>query len=104
MLISASSEFIALCREQMALLAQGLGASLSIVYLTQELVETQVDEAKLIPVLVYPETPESSQSSLNVERQFPQFGTTTAETGEKNLRFALQNKLLLPHSNQRLLT
>ncbi len=56
MLMSAGSEFVALCREQMALLAQGLGASLSIVYLTQELVETKTNEAKLTPVVVYPET------------------------------------------------
>jgi signal transduction histidine kinase len=55
MLMSASSEFIALVREQMALLAQGLGASLSILYLTQELVESQTKEAKLVPVVVYPE-------------------------------------------------
>lgn len=58
MIISASSEFVALCREQLALLAQGLGASLSVVYLTQELAEVspQTGEAKLIPVAVYPET------------------------------------------------
>ncbi|MBR8833645.1 MAG: HAMP domain-containing histidine kinase [Stigonema ocellatum SAG 48.90 = DSM 106950] len=56
MLMSAGSEFVALCREQMALLAQGLGASLSIVYLTQELLETSTNEAKLTPVVVYPET------------------------------------------------
>ena len=56
MSMSASSDFVALCQEQMALLAQGLGASLSVVYLTQELVETPTNEAKLIPVVVYPET------------------------------------------------
>ncbi|MBW4577412.1 MAG: GAF domain-containing sensor histidine kinase [Aphanothece sp. CMT-3BRIN-NPC111] len=50
----ASSEFIALCRSQVALLTQGLGAALSVVYLTEELVEGA--EAKLIPVVVYPET------------------------------------------------
>jgi signal transduction histidine kinase len=55
MLMSASSEFVALVREQMALLAQGLGASLSILYLTQELVESQTKEAKLVPVVIYPE-------------------------------------------------
>jgi signal transduction histidine kinase len=55
MLMSASSDFIALCREQIALLTQGLGASLSVVYLTQELVDAG-GEAKLIPVVVYPET------------------------------------------------
>ena len=57
MLSTASSEYVALCREQMALLAQGLGASLSIVYLTQEFVEaSSISEAKLIPVVAYPET------------------------------------------------
>ncbi|MEC4813328.1 MAG: HAMP domain-containing sensor histidine kinase [Scytonema sp. PMC 1069.18] len=57
MLRSASSEFIALCQEQMALLAQGLQASLSVVYLTQELVEASTtNEAKLVPVVAYPET------------------------------------------------
>jgi signal transduction histidine kinase len=56
MLMSASSEFVALCREQLALLAQGLEASLSVVYLTQELIEASTNEAKLIPVVVYPET------------------------------------------------
>jgi signal transduction histidine kinase len=47
---------VALCREQIALLTQGLGASLSVVYLTQELVDSPTGEAKLIPVVVYPET------------------------------------------------
>jgi len=58
MIVSASSEFVALCREQLTLLAQGLGASLSVVYLTQELAEVppHKGEAKLIPVAVYPET------------------------------------------------
>jgi signal transduction histidine kinase len=56
MLMSASSDFVALCREQIALLAQGLGASLSVVYLTEELVDAPASEAKLIPVVVYPET------------------------------------------------
>jgi signal transduction histidine kinase len=56
MLMSASSDFIALCREQISLLTQGLGASLSVVYLTQELVDSPTGEAQLIPVVVYPET------------------------------------------------
>ncbi|HEY9799873.1 MAG TPA: ATP-binding protein [Leptolyngbyaceae cyanobacterium] len=54
--MSASPDFVALCREQIALLTQGLGASLSVVYLTQELVDSPTGEAKLIPVVVYPET------------------------------------------------
>ena len=56
MLISASSEFIALCRSQVTLLTQMLGASLSTVYLTEELVEEGTSQAKLIPVVAYPET------------------------------------------------
>ena len=58
MIIPASSEFVVLCREQLALLAQGLGASLSVVYLTQELAEVppQTEETELIPVAAYPET------------------------------------------------
>lgn len=54
MLMPASSEFVALCRAQLALLTQGLRASLSVVYLTEELVEGA--EAKLIPIAAYPET------------------------------------------------
>lgn len=50
----ASSEFIALCRAQLRLLAEGLGASLSVIYMTDELEGT--GESKLLPVLVYPET------------------------------------------------
>ena len=66
MLTTASSEYVALCREQMALLAQGLGASLSIVYLTQELVEaSSISEAKLVPIAVYPETGLWQQSDKN---------------------------------------
>lgn len=49
----ASAEFIALCRSQVNLLTQGLGASLSAVYLTDEMTEDA--GAKLIPIVVYPE-------------------------------------------------
>lgn len=48
-----SSEFIALCRAQVTLLTQGLGASLSVVYLTQRLVEG--GESRLVPVVAHPE-------------------------------------------------
>ena len=54
MFIPASSEFVALCKSQVAVLTQGLGAALSAVYLTEELAEGT--QAKLIPVVVYPET------------------------------------------------
>ncbi len=50
----ASSEFIALCRAQLRLLAEGLGATSSVVYLTEELAAD--GESKLLPVIVYPET------------------------------------------------
>lgn len=53
MFIPASPEFVALCKSQVAVLTQALGAALSAVYLTEELVEGV--EPKLIPVVVYPE-------------------------------------------------
>ena len=52
--VSTSSEFMALCQFQLALLTQGLGAARSAVYLTEGLLESP--SAKLIPVLVYPQT------------------------------------------------
>lgn len=51
---AASSEFMALCRAQLRLLAESLGASRSIVYLTEEM--EKGGESKLLPVVVYPET------------------------------------------------
>lgn len=53
MFIPASSEFVALCQSQVAVLTQGLGATSGAVYLTEELVEGA--QAKLIPVVIYPE-------------------------------------------------
>ncbi|WP_293231821.1 sensor histidine kinase [Microcoleus sp. PH2017_05_CCC_O_A] len=60
----ASSEFVKLCRSQVAI-AVSLGATFSAVYLTQELVEGS--EAKLVPIAVYPETsvePENQELRL----------------------------------------
>jgi signal transduction histidine kinase len=45
---------MALCRAQLRLLAEGLGASISVVYMTEEL--EAGSESKLLPVVVYPET------------------------------------------------
>jgi signal transduction histidine kinase len=45
---------MALCRAQLRLLAEGLGATVSIVYMTEEL--EGGGESKLLPVVVYPET------------------------------------------------
>ncbi|ACC82407.1 ATP-binding protein [Nostoc punctiforme] len=91
MLMSASSDFIALCREQIALLTQGLGATLSIVYLTQELVETPSGEAKLIPVVIYPET-----------ALLPPGDETAEATVHKELQVG--NVFILPNDRRRLLT
>ena len=53
MLMPASSEFVALCRSQVGLIAS-LGASFSVVYLTEELANGEA--AKLIPIVAYPDT------------------------------------------------
>lgn len=91
MLMSASSDFVALCREQIALLTQGLGATLSVVYLTQELVEASSGEAKLIPVVVYPET-----AVLQPTQEI------TETTAGKQLQIG--NVLVLPQQQGKLLT
>ncbi|WP_016948877.1 ATP-binding protein [Anabaena sp. PCC 7108] len=91
MLMSASSDFIALCREQISLLTQGLGASLSVVYLTQELVETSTGEAQLIPVVVYPETGVLRHGDEYVE-------------GMAHSQIKTGNVLALPNHRQKLLT
>jgi len=54
MLMPASSEFVKLCRSQVAI-SVSLGATFSAVYLTEE--QVSGTEAKLIPIAVYPETP-----------------------------------------------
>jgi signal transduction histidine kinase len=72
MIVSTSSEFVALCQEQVALLTQGLGASLSVVYLAEKLVDAGSSEAKLIPVVVYPDTAvvwEGSNFALPPQKQ-----------------------------------
>ncbi len=55
MLMPTSTEFIELCRSQIALVSSW-GATLSIVYLTDKLEEG--GEAKLIPIITDPETPQ----------------------------------------------
>lgn len=88
--MSASSDFLALCREQITLLAQGMGASFSVVYLTQELVEKPTGEARLIPVMVYPET-----IALN---PCDEYGKQ-----EESYPVRLAHVLALPNQNMRLL-
>lgn len=100
MLISASSDFIALCREQISLLTQGLGASLSVVYLTQELADTPTGEAQLIPVVVYPET-----ARLNYGDDLVQ-GTANQQIQFSNISNIgnISNILDLPDQQGKLLT
>jgi signal transduction histidine kinase len=60
MLLNASPEFVALCRAQVAL-TQGLGASLSVVYLTEDL--SDISNTTLIPIAAYPEAAENWELS-----------------------------------------
>jgi hypothetical protein len=53
MLTPASPEFVALCQSQIVLLAEGLNAALSVVYLTESIDATV--EADLVPIAAYPE-------------------------------------------------
>jgi signal transduction histidine kinase len=66
MLMPASSEFVKLCRSQVAI-AVSLGATFSAVYLTQELVEGS--EAKLVPIAVYPEISLESEENQGLRLQ-----------------------------------
>ncbi len=99
-LIPASSEFLALCRSQIALLTQGLGAAWSVVYLTQEL--TEGTQAQLVPVVAYPETASAWQSQANIRvtseslhgqgrvRQLPSLSLTTSQAQSIEESFAHQ--------------
>ncbi|MGB8701988.1 MAG: GAF domain-containing sensor histidine kinase [Thermosynechococcaceae cyanobacterium] len=64
----ASSEFVTLCRTQVALLIDSFGASLSAIYLTED--PTASGENALIPVVVYPDATE--QWSNNIPFQLPE--------------------------------
>jgi signal transduction histidine kinase len=85
MLMPASSEFMTLCRSQVAILTQALGASLSIVYLTEEFVEGS--EARLVPIVAYPETTQTFYESrlalpsteINTVNQVPQISASPAQ-------------------------
>jgi signal transduction histidine kinase len=55
MSVSHSSEFITLCRVQLMLVANSLGADLGVIYLAQEVPAGQ--EPQLEPLVFYPETP-----------------------------------------------
>lgn len=88
MLMPASSEFITLCRTQVALLIDGFGASLSAIYLTED--PTAESETALVPLVIFPETnsqwPESVALALpsvkdnpsTISRQRPSLRTLGA--------------------------
>jgi signal transduction histidine kinase len=82
---AASSEFIALCRAQLRLLAEGLGATRSIVYLTEELEGS--GESKLLPVVVYPETEASwSKAMTSLPPQSLGFAPQLERTADRDER------------------
>jgi len=91
MYIQASSEFVALCQSQVAVLTQGLGAALSAVYLTGELVEGA--QTKLIPVVVYPETTTVGEEN-NAELVLPE----QISRIDKMSRFSQASRRLLPQA------
>ncbi|MUL38526.1 sensor histidine kinase [Gloeocapsopsis dulcis] len=64
--MSTSSELVALYRSQVALLTQSLGATLSIVYLTEELLEEGETQTKLIPIVAYPEATWQASQSVTI--------------------------------------
>jgi signal transduction histidine kinase len=92
---AASSEFMALCRAQLRLLAESLGASISVVYMTEDL-ETG-GESKLLPVVVYPETEIVWAEILN---QMP-MGTTAVNEHSPSSLFSDRAPRQLPSNEDR---
>jgi signal transduction histidine kinase len=87
----ASSEFMALCRAQLRLLTEGLGASLSVVYMTDELEGS--GESKLLPVLVYPETEVDRAYGVGLASLSPNYAAPKqiASNEERNLTMLAPN-------------
>jgi signal transduction histidine kinase len=71
---------MALCRAQLRLLAEGLGASISVVYMTDDL--EPGGESKLLPVVVYPET---EIVWAEILKQMPMGATTVNEDQPSSL-------------------
>ena len=91
---------MALCRAQLRLLAEGLGASLSIVYMTEEI--EGGSESKLLPIVIYPETGIAWSEVMNqsIDRPSSQaadrFDRQLAGTGDRQV-----TTLALPKSPDR---
>ncbi len=84
-----------LCQSQVALLTEGLGASLSVVYLTEELIEGE--QAKWVPIIAYPESPGTWTADLTLEllpelesESLPAKQLTAADSGMASLAIAIQ--------------
>lgn len=110
MLMPISSEFVALCRSQILLLTQAVGASVSVVYINQE--REEGTSTQLVPIAVYPDDSVDlrelegsllsdgglSSSSVQLPRgkMLPQAG----KTGSNDLVAARESHLLpseMPH-------
>jgi signal transduction histidine kinase len=86
---------MALCRAQLRLLAEGLGASISVVYMTEDL-ETG-GESKLLPVVVYPET---EVVWAEILKQMP-IGSTTVNEPHPSSLFSDRAPRQLPSEEDR---
>ena len=92
MLMPTSSEFVELCRSQIGLLTQALGASLSVIYLTEELVENA--QARLVPVAAYPDIPIALERSSRLA--LPPAVETLSEIDATSSRLTQPRQLVLP--------
>jgi signal transduction histidine kinase len=63
MLLPASSEFVQLCRAQVALVIQGFGADRSAVYLTEQV--EGAEDANLNPLVIYPDDAQDWSHAIN---------------------------------------
>ena len=64
----ASTEFVALCQNQIALLTQGLGAALSVVYLADDISSSSTPN--LVPIAAYPDTAFTDQTTTQARLSF----------------------------------
>ncbi|MEX0271840.1 ATP-binding protein [Leptolyngbyaceae cyanobacterium UHCC 1019] len=109
MLMPISSEFIALCRSQISLLTQAVGASVSVVYINQERGEGA--SIQLVPIAVYPDgidlrelempfLPDGSLSSSSIQlsrgKMLPQAENTGSNDLVANDFVAAEKSNLLP--------
>jgi signal transduction histidine kinase len=97
MLMPASSEFITLCRTQVAFLVDGFGASLSAIYLTED--PTTVGETALIPLVIYPE--EQDRWPEAIPLALPETVKSHASVSTQTRAFEAEKKLqALPSATQ----